>query len=85
MREVPEKITKIEGGTAIINGKEVPIVRHCIYDSGPQGTAHIIVMRETGTEEERVKNREAIDNVLRQIAANVMRRRALAENKQHPA
>lgn len=85
MREVPVKITKIEGGTAVIGGQTVPIKRHCIYDAGPQGTAHIYVMQETGTEEERLKNRAAIDNALLEMVKSVQRRRAKAEREGQPA
>ena len=85
MREIEPKITKIEGGTAVINGQTVPIKRHCIFDSGPQGTAHIYVMQETGTEEERQKNRAAIDNALRAMMECAMRKRALRERRKEQA
>lgn len=84
MRDVETKVTKIEGGTAVINGQTVPIKRHCIFDSGPQGTAHIYVMQETGTEEERLKNRAAIDNALRAMMDCVIRKRAMRELQKDP-
>ena len=85
MREIEPKIAKIEGGTAVINGQTVPIKRHCIFDSGPQGTAHIYVMQDTGTEEERLKNRAAIDNALRAMMECAMRKRALRERRKEQA
>lgn len=85
MREIEPKITKIEGGTAVIGGQTVPIKRHCIFDCGPKGTAHIYVIQETSTEEERIKNRAAIDNALRAMAAVAYRNRALREMQREAA
>lgn len=60
------KVSKIEGGTMMIRGQEVPCREQWVFDAGTKGTARIFIAVEPPcTEEQRKKNRQRVDDAVR--------------------
>ena len=69
-------VTKMEGGTAVHQGEPVRFREHWVFDAGNKGTARIYIREEPCTEAQRKKNRDRLDDAVREMWKSVQMKRA---------
>lgn len=71
-------VTKLEGGTAMMNGEMTEFRETWVFDAGQKGTARIYVREEPCSEEQRKKNRARLDAAVQAMWKSVQMKRTEA-------